>query len=188
MFYIGATISLKGFEFSLTDADEFTLNYMESHPSEYPMANISSIMNKIREKIRGNYKDFIGKYLDAASITDQTMEHDGLKICYDMTAKALKELLDDRITEHEIVTFLRYFSADKLTTKSNELDRFTIQSVIQMTLNTKFWDDIESLREYIYDVDPKNHNGFMQPNKLRTIIKGCRLPLKEVIIDDMFSV
>lgn len=186
MFYIGATINLKGFKYHLTDADEFTLNYMESHPTEYPMANISSIMSKIKEAIKPVYKDFIGKFLDIASLTEQT---NGLIICYDTTALALRELLGNRITEHEIVTFLRYFSAGRAESSAAQtLNRSTVQALVQMELTNHLWNDMQALKEFIYDFDPKNHNGFMPPAKIRTIIKGCRIPIKDVLLDDMFAV
>ncbi|XP_031628487.1 EF-hand domain-containing family member C2 [Contarinia nasturtii] len=185
MFYIGANVNLKGFEYHLTDADEFTLNFMESHSSEFPMANISSILSKIKEAITPNYKEFIGKYLNVAETTSKP---DSLNICYDTTALALRDLLDNRISEHEIVTFLRYFSAKKVSNKSQILDRTTIQSLVQMALTTNLWDDLESIKEFMYDVAPDHHNGFMPPSKIRTIIRGCRIPIKGVMIDDMFSV
>lgn len=85
MFYIGATLNLQGFQYHLVDADEFTLKYMESHQSEYPMANISSIMSKIKDAIEPIYKDFIGKYLDVASLIESQTKPDRLTICYDTT-------------------------------------------------------------------------------------------------------
>lgn len=186
MFFIGATVDLNGFEYRLVDADEFTLNYMESHPSEYQMANISSIMSKIKEAIRPIYKSFIGKFLGVSCITELASECDKIKICYDTTRLALKELLGKTITEHEIVTFLRFFSAEEETQKSP--DRMCVQSLVQMALENALWDDLQSLKEFIYDIDLGNHNGFISPAKLRTIIKGCRIPLKGILIDDMILV
>lgn len=188
MFYIGATVQLNAFEFHLTDADEFTLNYMESHQSKYPMANISSILSKIKEAIKPIYKGFIAQYLGVANIAETANSPNAIHMCFDTTTLALRDLLANRITEHEIVTFLRYFSADRSSNASQPRNRTTVQSLVQMALATNLWDDIQALREFIYEFDPVNHNGFMPAAKLRTIIKGCRLPLKEILIDDMFSV
>lgn len=189
MFYVGTTVNLNGFEYHIIDADEFTLKYMESHPSEYQMANISSIMSKIKEAIRPIYKSFIGKFLGVSSITELADEcGDKIKICYETTALALKELLGATISEHEIVTFLRFFSADKETQKSPALNRMCVQSLVQMSLTNSLWDDLQALKEFIYDIDPANHEGFISPAKLRTIIKGCRIPIKEILMDDMISV
>lgn len=188
LFYIGANVHFNGFEFHLTDADEFTLNYMESHQSQYPVANISSILSKIKEAIKPIYKDFIGQYLGVASISETGSNPNAINICNETTALALRDLLGNRITEHEIVTFLRYFSADKPHKKNQSRNRSTVQSLIQMAFATHLWDDIQSLKEFIYDIDPVNHNGYMTPAKMRTIIKGCRIPIKDIFLDDMFAV
>lgn len=191
MFYIGAIVHLNGFEFRLTDADEYTLNYMESHESQYPLANISSIMSKVKGAIEPIYKDFIGKYLGVVPMSEKgsTMP-ETIQICHDTTAFALRELLDDGITEHEIVKFLRYFDAHKQMKQSTRqlYDRTTVQSMIQMAIASKLWDDFDAIKALIYDLDPDNHNGFMKAAKLRSIIKGCRLPIKDFLINEMFNV
>lgn len=192
MFYIGAIVHFNGFEFRLTDADEFTLNFMETHESQYPMANISSIMSKIKGAIEPIYKDFIGKYLGVVPLTEKgsTIPPETIQICHDTTAFALRELLNDKITEHEIVTFLRHFDARKQMKSATQsvYNRSTVQSMVQMAIANKLWDDFDAIKELIYDFDPKNHNGFMKPAKLRSIIKGCRLPIKDILINDMFNV
>lgn len=190
-FYIGAIVHFNGFVFRLIDADEFTLNYMEVHESQYPMANISSIMSKVKEAIEPIYKDFIGKYLGVVPLTEKgsAMQSETIHICHDTTGLALRELLDAKITEHEILTFLRYFDAHKQIKQSSHVyDRSTVQSMVQMAIANKLWDDFDAIKELIYDLDPENHNSFMKTNKLRSIIKGCRLPIKDILINDMFSV
>lgn len=188
MLYIGAKVEFNGFSFQITDADEFTLNYMESHEPEYPMANISSIMSKIKESIQPIYKDFIGKLLGRTTSTQNDSEPEMIKLCYYTTSNALRELLGNRITEHEIVTFLRYFNADKSLKHSQTCDRSTIQSMVQTAIAKTLWDDIQGIKERIYEQDPANHNGFMRREKLCSIMKGCRVPIKGILIDDMFSV
>lgn len=37
-FYVGARVNLKGFKFEVDTADEYTFNYMESHPHEVRIA------------------------------------------------------------------------------------------------------------------------------------------------------
>lgn len=190
MFYIGGVVHFNGFVFRLTDADEFTLNYMEMHESEYPMANISSIMSKVKEAIEPIYKEFIGKYLGGVvPLTEKGSMPETIQICRDTTAFALRELLNDTITEHEIITFLRHFDARKQSKQSAQVyNRSTVQSMVQMAIASKLWDEFDAMKELIYDLDPENHNGFMKPAKLRTIIRGCRMPIKDILINDMFAV
>lgn len=188
MFYIGATVNLNGFLFHLTDADEFTLNYMESHESQYRMADISSIMSKVKGAVEPKYKEFIAKFLGEMSLPESNSSSKPILICYDTTALALREVLGRKITEHEILTFLRYFDAERGLNDTQTCDRSTVQSLVQMALANDLWEEFQAIKDLIYDMDPKNHNGYMKPSKLRTIIKGCRLPIKDIVIDDMFSV
>lgn len=188
MFYIGATVNLNGFQFHIFDADEFTLKYMESHQSDYPVANISSILSKIKNALKPKCKEFFAQFVGAALQTETVSDSERLLICYDTTAMALRELVGEKITEHEILTFIRYFSAGQASKKSNNLDRLCIQSMVQMALNNDLWNDVQTIEEFIYDANPDKHNVFIPPKKLRTMIKGCRVPIKDILIDDMVSV
>lgn len=187
-FFIGATIHLNSFEFQLTDANEFTLNYMEAHPFEYPLSDIKAIMRKIKVAIQPIYKGFIGKYLGNAfqSMPSNSMQH--IYICYDTTRNALIDLLHDRITEHEIITFARHFQTIKDDGKMLNHDRHRMQAMVQLDLERDLWDDLELLKELLYEADPVNMSGFMAPDRLYSIVAGCRLPIKSVSIEDMFAV
>jgi len=48
-FIIGAAVFVNGFKFRLTRGDEFTYKFMLGRPEEYPMSNISSVMEKIKK-------------------------------------------------------------------------------------------------------------------------------------------
>lgn len=187
-FYIGASVQLNSFEFQLTDANEFTFGYMEANPFEYPLSDIKAIMRKIKAAIEPIYKDFICKYLGNAF---QSMPLDALQhiyICYDTTRNALVDLLHDRITEHEIITFARHFRAAKDETKQTTYDRHKMQALIQSDLERDLWDNLEQVKELLYEFDPVNVSGFMAPDRLYSIVVGCRLPIKSVSVDDMLSV
>lgn len=187
-FYIGATIQLNSFEFLLTDANEFTFGYMEEHPFEYPLSDIKTIMRKIKVAIEPIYKEFICKYLGNAfqSMPMALAQH--IYICYDTTRNALVDLLHDQITEHEIITFARHFRVVKDETKLSIYDRNKMQALVQSDLDRNLWDDLEKLKELLYEFDPANLSGFMAPDRLYSIVVGCRLPIKSVSIADMLSV
>lgn len=189
-FYIGATICLNGFLFRLFDADEFTLSYMESHASQYPMANIDVIMNKIRNALNPIRNEFMSKYL----------KHESKKLNDETTVIALRDILGENITDHEVVTFLRHFDADKSSDGKQSYHRLTIQSVIQRELMKNFWDDVEGLEHRIHSSCPINPNikskecvsiaptMFSTPEQLKIIIKSCRIPIKDDLIQNMFTV
>ncbi len=46
--YVGAEVTLNNFKFTITDADEYALRYMESHPDTFPHANIQLILAKLK--------------------------------------------------------------------------------------------------------------------------------------------
>lgn len=187
---MGATVELRDFVFNLVDADEFTLKYMETHPFDYPIANINSITSKIKMAIEPIYKDFCAKYLGDVMTTKSPNSQQRTYICFDTMRKALIDLLGNNIVEHEIVTFLRHFSAFNSSNAAGKknCNRAFVQSLIQDELNRNLWNDLQKLKEYIYHVDPVNYNSFMPANKLYSIVQGSRLPIKQPLIEDMFSV
>lgn len=189
-FYIGAEICLNGFLFRLFDADEFTLNYMEKHTSEYPLANINIILNKIQKALYPIRNEFIDKYLKLES----------KKMNHETTVIALRELLDKNITDHEIVTFLRYFDANKSSDVNQSYDRLKIQFVVQSELLKNFWDDVQGLEHRIHSTGPLHSNIksgtcvsiepmiLSTPEQLKIIIKTCRIPINDDLIENMFTV
>lgn len=67
------------------------------------------IMDKIRDKIRPVYKDFICKYLrPCIDNTGRPNECQNI-LSYYQLEHALKELLGDDITKHEIITVARHY-------------------------------------------------------------------------------
>lgn len=86
--FIGATLFINGFKFVLTDADEYALRYMEVNCGlvrhmtyqydqilqlkvllilQFPKANLKRIMEKVREKLRPIYKDFVAENIPKES-------------------------------------------------------------------------------------------------------------------------
>lgn len=180
--YIGATVCLKDFYFNLTGADEFTLQHMETHPFEYPMANIDSIMQKIRTAVKPQYKEFVAKYLAGSS----TSSHGGTFVNFSTMRNALADLLATNITDHEIVTFLRHFAVE--SPSSGRCGRNVIRSLVHLDLNRNLWNDMARLKEHIYHLYPSQMNGFVPEKELQTIVKACRLPLSHDLICKMCSV
>ena len=51
--YVGAVLDVHGAWFELAEADEFTLQYMESNRQEYPQADIQVALDTIRDSLAG---------------------------------------------------------------------------------------------------------------------------------------
>lgn len=188
--YIGATIHLNGFDFKLIDADEFTLKFMENHPFEYPMSNINLIMSKVKAAIEPIYKNFVAKYLADVSTTSPSSmsKQQKMYICFNTMRNALNDLLGNTITEHEVITFLRYFSIVKSSNRVECYDRYTMQALVGIELNRHLWDDAKSLRTFLYQLDPNCLTGYLPKQRLRLIMIGYRLPIKDDLINMIFSV
>lgn len=155
------------------------------------MSNINLIMNKIKMAIEPIYKDFIGKYIGDVTIAFSTSTENKCQktfICFKTMRTALIELLDHNITEHEIITFMRHFAAKSSENSLNQCDRNVIQSLVHLELNRNLWDDLTRLKEYIYHLDPINFNGYLPEKQLHSIVLACRLPIKSILIENMFSV
>lgn len=61
-FYIGAQLNLGKFHFRIDSADGYTLRYIEKNSNKFPVANVTLIMEKLREAIKPMYKKFIEEY------------------------------------------------------------------------------------------------------------------------------
>lgn len=97
-------------------------------------------------------------------------------------------LLGANITEHEIVTVARYFSAENTENPPATIcNRDIIRSTVHWELSRNLWDDIERLEEHIYHL-VSDVFGFISENTLYKSIRACRLPLKPSLIENMFSV
>lgn len=140
-------------------------------------------MDRVREKMRPQYKNFVAKYLPKVY---NTSDANGV-VCFDTIRTAMIDLFGDEITEHEIVTVARYFSAEHKKVDTQHCNRDLVQSVVHLELNRALWNDLDRLREHIYHVDPLN-KGYMNEQKLRSVIAACRIPLKPTLIGFMFSV
>lgn len=97
---------------------------------------------------------------------------------------ALFDLLGPNITEHEIVTVARYFSAESCATGCN---REIVRSTVHWELSRNLWDDLERLEEHLYHV-LGDVFGSVSESVLFKAIRACRLPLKPSLIQNMLSV
>ncbi|XP_061390960.1 EF-hand domain-containing family member C2 [Musca vetustissima] len=180
-FYIGATVSLKDHIFHVVSADEYTLIYMEHHPDEFPLADIQRIMDKVREVLRNNYKDFVCKCLP----DNQADAKEISTIGYETLKQALISALGDNITNHEIITLCRYFSAEQAPPIT--CNRETVRAAVHLELKRNLWNAIDEMKEYLFHLNPL-HKPYLSEAKIRSALKGCRLPFPQELIDDMIKV
>lgn len=145
------------------------------------MADVKTIMAKVREAMRSNIKTFICKCLPEGAEDAKDVKFIG----YETLKRALCELLGDHITNHEIITVCRYFSAE--ATPPHTCNRETIRAAVHLELKRALWNALDELTEHLHHINPMN-KPFLSEAKIRSTLKGCRLPFSAELIDDMLIV
>ncbi|XP_072948827.1 EF-hand domain-containing family member C2-like [Epargyreus clarus] len=180
--WVGNELVINKHRFRLIAADEYALRYMEIHATEYPMANIALIMDKIRRVLvsqENGYKNFVAKYMDA--VVPNKKELMSVR-CF---KQALKEIMCEKMTEHEFLTLIRHFCGDPGKEKSPR--REMIRSLVFTELTRGLWDDRERLREGLLHADAGGA-GALPAARLRQLLRAHRLPLSTDLMDCMLQV
>lgn len=140
-------------------------------------------MNKVREALSKNYKDFVCKCLPEGSGRDA--QNVTRYVGYETLKQALSNALGDNITNHEIITLCRHFSAEQAP--PNTCNKDTIRAAAHLELKRNLWNAMDELKEHLFHINPL-HKPFLSEVKLRSILKGCRLPFSQELIDDIMMV
>ncbi|XP_034477117.1 EF-hand domain-containing family member C2 [Drosophila innubila] len=179
-FYIGSTVNLKDHIFHIISADEFTLLYMEQHPNEFPVADIRSIMQKIRDAVRPQYKQFVLRCKPDVDLGDNTtVSYDKLK------STLLSYLSKESLLNHEIVTVCRFFSAEQMPPPS--CDRNHVRAAAQLELKRALWNNAEELTEHLSHINP-TCKPYISEAQVRSTLRGCRLPFSLELVEDILQV
>ncbi|KAJ8961102.1 hypothetical protein NQ318_008778 [Aromia moschata] len=172
--FVGAMLIITGYEFILIDADEYALRYMELNPGQFPKADIKRIMGEVRETLKPIYRDFV-----AENIPKETPV-----ITYEKLREKLCKIMGPEFTEHEMITISRAFSA---TCYKDRFNRERIREIALTELKRYLWDDLERLHEYFLQRDA-NKSGKLSKKDCYTVIKACRLPFDNELIDRILEV
>ncbi|KAL1497141.1 hypothetical protein ABEB36_008147 [Hypothenemus hampei] len=172
--YIGATLIINGFTFVLTNADEYALRYMELNCGQFPKANLKAIMDKVREKLRPIYKNFVAENIPTESSV----------ITYSKLRNMLCKIMGEDFTEHEMITIARGFSASCFNEK---YDRQKIRAIALTELKRYLWDDLDRLREYFLQTDYLKA-GKLTKKECYTVLKGARLPFDNELLEKILEV
>jgi hypothetical protein len=103
-FYVGARVCINGHWIVLDAIDENTLAYMQGLPTEFSVANVNLVLQKIREAIGTRYV----RTTEAFRAVDK--DHNGL-LTVEEFATACRELNVD-LTDHELITLMRFLDAN----------------------------------------------------------------------------
>uniref|UniRef100_A0A673C7B2 EF-hand domain (C-terminal) containing 2 n=1 Tax=Sphaeramia orbicularis TaxID=375764 RepID=A0A673C7B2_9TELE len=131
--YVGATLCFNNKNFQILDADEYTFNYMDKHPEEFPRANVGSILSKLHsmpEEKQSEIKTFVG-------LSDPS--NSGF-IPFE-SFRGLLMGLDCGMSEHEVLVLGRRFS-DR---QQSDLDVGLMLAVAQDFLRKKHFEELPAM-------------------------------------------
>ncbi|KAM9709843.1 EF-hand domain-containing family member C2 [Menidia menidia] len=172
--YVGATLCLSGRNFLLTDADDYTLNYMEQNAEEFPIANTGNILSKLRSIPEGKRSE-IRNFLTLSDPTTTGF------IPYE-SFRSLLMGLDCGLSEHEVLVLGRCFSESR----QPAADVGLMLAVAQDFLKRKNFEEFANLaRRFVYH--DKNRTGRLSTKETRTICKAFKLAVPENLLEGLLS-
>ncbi|KAG7308595.1 hypothetical protein JYU34_005814 [Plutella xylostella] len=180
--WVGNELVINKHRFRLIAADEYALRYLELHCEKYPMANIALIMDKIRRTLasqENGYKNFVAKYMDAVE------PHKKELMSVRCFRQALREIMCDKMTEHEFITIIRHFRGDPGKERSPRYEM--IRSLVFSDITRGLWDARERLREGLLHADEASA-GVLTAHRMRQLLRAHRLPVNDDLLDCMLSV
>ncbi|CAH1401552.1 unnamed protein product [Nezara viridula] len=162
--FLGNTINLDNMIFYLHDIDEYSMKYMELHPNEFPKNNLRLIIDKLREGVRANYKQWAAQFFDQSELKP---------LPYYKFRNYLIRELGNKITEHEILALGRYF---KIPFMRENVSLENIRCLVHDELKRFLYDDFIRVEETFRHFD-KEKSGLVTLTNAYTTLRGARLPL-----------
>ncbi|XP_033239499.1 EF-hand domain-containing family member C2-like [Drosophila pseudoobscura] len=181
-FFIGSTMSLKDFIFHLVSADEYTLMFMEHHPEQFIHANLSAIMQKIRSALQNRMSEFAGTCVPDGYNLENKRD---VFVSFESFKGALIGVLGKVISDHEIITLCRHFSAEQTSTSG--CSRVNVKAAAHLELKRALWNARDDMMEHFHHINPTNQ-PFLPESKVRSTLRGCRLPFSLELIDNILLI
>ncbi|XP_060732345.1 EF-hand domain-containing family member C2 [Tachysurus vachellii] len=164
--YVGARLSINNQLFQLVNADEYAFNYMEQHAEEFPMANIGTILSKLKSIPEEKQKEI--KQFLALSDSGNT----GF-IPYESFRSLLADM-DGQLSEHEIMMLGRTYSVRE----QPELDVGLLLAITQDHLRKKQFESFSDMLQ-AFTYEDRDRSGHLSTKEAWTICKSFRLPLDD---------
>lgn len=171
--YIGGSVQFCRHPFILIDADEYAINYMESHAEEFPHANPQCVANKLRRILIDNASEVKLMFDSADRKRTGSMSFEQFK-------KILKKIGRDEISAHEILTVARFYG----DFQSQEDDFTTLVASVQEQLRKVNYENFSLMNDACIYVD-QTKTGFIPIGELKNISKSFKLPIQDHLLEQL---
>lgn len=171
--FVGAKVVFNNFDFVITDADEYAFRYMEQHAAEFPQANMSLILGKIRAGAAAKSKEVKQMIADADGASSG-------KVPYETFRNILTSV--GGLSEHEIMTVGRHYAHREPA----EVDSVLLLAVAQEKLKKKNFEDFARLQDAMVYEDMSG-SGKLPAAAITTICRAFKLPLASDVVQILLS-
>ncbi|XP_025324577.1 EF-hand domain-containing family member C2 isoform X1 [Canis lupus baileyi] len=172
--YIGATVNVNGYLFLLLNADEYTLNYMETNSDMFPMSSIELILQKLKEEESKSRE--IKQVFTAADCKHTKM------VDYNTFRDIIMSLTVGKLIDHELITLARHYRVPK--DPCPDMSVLMAQAHEQLKKNT--FENFESLISTCVYQD-REKKKVLPSKDIRRLCKSFRLPLSDDLLGSILS-
>ncbi|XP_036395881.1 EF-hand domain-containing family member C2, partial [Megalops cyprinoides] len=172
--YLGARLCMNSQEFELVDADEYTMNYMEQNAEEFSMANVGTILSKLKSLSEDKQKE-VRQFL-AMSDPGNT----GV-IQYE-SFRSLLAGEDFQLSEHEIRTLARSYAVQE----QRETDLGLMLAMAQEQLKKNHFESFADMTKAFVHED-RDRTGWLSTGEARIICKAFKIPVADELLSAIFK-
>nr|XP_012421704.1 PREDICTED: EF-hand domain-containing family member C2 [Odobenus rosmarus divergens] len=172
--YIGAKVNVNGYLFLLLNADEYTLNYMETNSDKFPMSSIELVLQKLKEEESKSRE--IKQVFTAADCRHTKM------VDYNTFRDIIMSLTVGKLTDHEVITLARHYQVPEDT--SPNMNVLIAQAHEQLKKNT--FENFERLTATCVYQD-REKKKVLPSKDIRRLCKSSRLPLTNDLLGSLLS-
>ncbi|NXL90127.1 EFHC2 protein, partial [Alectura lathami] len=173
--FIGARVCFHGHDFLLVDADEYSINYMEKHANEFPVADTGFIFKKLKDIAEPRCREIRQVFAAADPEHSKVIEYDPFR-------NLIVSITDGAFSEHEIITLGRHYSVKE----DFELDHHFLLATAQEKLKKNNFESFEQLSAVLAYNDHEKC-GVLPHEKCRTICKSFKLPLADDLLQAVLT-
>ncbi|CAH8432209.1 unnamed protein product [Schistosoma margrebowiei] len=176
--YVGAKLDFNTFLFELTEADDYTLDYMEKHKTQFKQADYQLILNKLITILNNEQCDEIIKYA-----VNQDPDDTGT-FGFDQMINLINQLTgkENALTTHELGTLARHYGVRP----SKQINLEILLGIAQQTLRRKAFEDFSSLMIACRQHDA-DKTGEMDCHAIRRICLAHHLPLPDDMLNSLMN-